>query len=215
MGWGLVTSSTIDDKLSLVWKMGYIYRVISISFKPLKRQENSAGHYRERRPELSLLLGFGSMKSNVCFIVHLAGVLSLLLLMSISVASRACSSSAMEDTAALASSTLLIFLSETPSRLKRVKTEDIIVRQYPNWPFWRCGGNHVMENSTCECGCRRRGVLGADTFTRFDFGPQIIVMMNGKTESRSSGSSLMVDGLVRVRLRTGELFIALQNITDR
>ncbi len=54
MGWGLVTSSTIDDKLSLVWKMGYIYRVISISFTPLKRQENSAGHYRERRPELSL-----------------------------------------------------------------------------------------------------------------------------------------------------------------
>ncbi len=72
----------------------------------------------------------------------------------------------------------------------------------------------MFENSTCECGCRRGGVLGADIIVRFDFGRQSNATMNDKTGNRSSGSSLMVDDLVRVQLRTGELLIALRNSTN-
>ncbi len=57
----------------------------------------------------------------------------------------------------------------------------------------------MFEKSTCECGCRREGVPGADIIIRGDFGRKSDAIMNDKTGSRPSGG-LIVE-LVRVGLR--------------
>ncbi len=71
----------------------------------------------------------------------------------------------------------LLLRSEAPSDLK-VKTEDIIAKQYPNSPIFRCGGSHVFENSKCECRYRREGVSRAEMVVFWGLGRESDATMN-------------------------------------